>query len=687
MNEFLNDPEIMGEFINESREHLESLEPKLLQLEKEPHNLDLLNDIFRSFHTLKGSSSFLGLTQIIELSHKSESILDKLRREELKVTPEIIDFIFKTADILKSLIEDVASGKEDKIKGVTANLSKDISEIINKIEETIEKPPSKEKELKIEAKKIDNEEKEVFLNATQQYLSTIVECINKLKKGTYEQEVINALFRTFHSLKSSADYMKFSEIKDIAEEKEDLLQKIREKKISISKETVDELNSSYNILVKLIKNIEKSGEELLQPEFISSKEEKTEKKISPEKPLPQKKIRLEKTIRVSENKLDLLMNLAGELIINRGGLFSIAQKLEAGEKISETCKQLRETIEVMNRITRDLQTVVMDIHMLPIKNLFNKFPRMIRDLCRKKNKKIELKISGEETHLDKMMIEKLGDPLIHLIRNSVDHGIETPEERRAKGKPEKGTIKLSAFQEGESVTIKIEDDGKGINPELICQTAIKKGIINEKKLKSLNKKERLNLIFLPGFSTAKKVTDISGRGVGMDVVMTAVKDLRGEIDVDTHIDRGTVFTITLPLTLAILKVFLIEVNKQTFALPLSSVKETLQINSNQIKGILNKESIVVRNRVVGIARLSDLLNLTHNGNKNRHISIVIIEGGGKELGIAVDALQREEEIVIKPLEGCLADTKGLAGATILGDGRVVLILDPRELIQLAINGR
>ncbi|MCD6473264.1 chemotaxis protein CheA [Candidatus Aerophobetes bacterium] len=687
MNEFLNDPEIMGEFINESREHLESLEPKLLQLEKEPHNLDLLNDIFRSFHTLKGSSSFLGLTQIIELSHKSESILDKLRREELKVTPEIIDFIFKTADILKSLIEDVASGKEDKIKGVTANLSKDISEIINKIEETIEKPPSKEKELKIEAKKIDNEEKEVFLNATQQYLSTIVECINKLKKGTYEQEVINALFRTFHSLKSSADYMKFSEIKDIAEEKEDLLQKIREKKISISKETVDELNSSYNILVKLIKNIEKSGEELLQPEFISSKEEKTEKKISPEKPLPQKKIRLEKTIRVSENKLDLLMNLAGELIINRGGLFSIAQKLEAGEKISETCKQLRETIEVMNRITRDLQTVVMDIHMLPIKNLFNKFPRMIRDLCRKKNKKIELKISGEETHLDKMMIEKLGDPLIHLIRNSVDHGIETPEERRAKGKPEKGTIKLSAFQEGESVTIKIEDDGKGINPELICQTAIKKGIINEEKIKSLNKKERLNLIFLPGFSTAKKVTDISGRGVGMDVVMTAVKDLRGEIDVDTHIDRGTVFTITLPLTLAILKVFLIEVNKQTFALPLSSVKETLQINSNQIKGILNKESIVVRNRVVGIARLSDLLNLTHNGNKNRHISIVIIEGGGKELGIAVDALQREEEIVIKPLEGCLADTKGLAGATILGDGRVVLILDPRELIQLAINGR
>jgi len=518
------------------------------------------------------------------------------------------------------------------------------------------------------------------LNATQQYLSTIVECINKLKKGTYEQEVIDALFRTFHSLKSSADYMKFSEIKDIAEEKEDLLQKIREKKISISKETVDELNSSYNILVKLIKNIEKSGEELLQPEFISRKEEKTEKKISPEKPLPQKKIRLEKTIRVSENKLDLLMNLAGELIINRGGLFSIAQKLEAGEKISETSKQLRETIEVMNRITRDLQTVVMDIHMLPIKNLFNKFPRMLRDLCRKKNKKIELKISGEETHLDKMMIEKLGDPLIHLIRNSVDHGIETPEERRAKGKPEKGTIKLSAFQEGESVTIKIEDDGKGINPELICQTAIKKGIINEEKIKSLNKKERLNLIFLPGFSTAKKVTDISGRGVGMDVVMTAVKDLRGEIDVDTHIDRGTVFTITLPLTLAILKVFLIEVNKQTFALPLSSVKETLQINSDQIKGILNKESIVIRNRVVGIARLSDLLNLTHNGNKNRHISIVIIEGG-------VDALQREEEIVIKPLEGCLADTKGLAGATILGDGRVVLVLDPRELIQLAINGR
>jgi len=688
MNEFLNDPEIIGEFINESREHLESLEPKLLQLEKEPHNFDLLNDIFRTFHTLKGSSSFLGLTQITELSHKSENILDELRKGEFEVTPEIIDFIFQATDILKSLIEDIASGEEDKIKEATSG-SSEVSEIINRVEEVIKRPSSKE----METERIEKEEMELFLNAAQQYLSIIAECIDKLKKKTYEPEIIDALFRAFHSLRSSADYIGFSEIKNIAEEKEKSLQKIREKKASLSGKTTETLNSSYHTLVKLIESIEIVGEKVLKTKT-SLKDNKDKevskigKEVSSKKSLPQKKIGLEKSIRVSEDKLDLLMNLTGELVINRGALFSIAEKLEAEEKIHQSSKELREAVEVMNTITRDLQTVVMDMHMLPIKNLFNKFPRMVRDLCQKKNKKIELKISGEETHLDKMMIEKLADPLIHLIRNAIDHGIENPEERKSKGKVEKGTIKLSASQEGESVIIQIEDDGRGIDSELICQTAIKKGIIDEEKAKSLNEKERLDLIFVPGFSTAEKITDVSGRGVGMDVVMTAVKDLRGEIDIDTHVNRGTVFTIMLPLTLAILKTFLIEVNRQTFALPLNSVKETLEIYPEQIKGILNKEAIVIRGRVVGIAYLSDLLNLSNNESvSNKHISIVVIEGGGKELGIAVDTLQRQEEIVIKPLEGCLTDSKGLAGATILGDGRVVLILDPRELIQLAVDGK
>jgi len=344
MNEFLNDPEIIGEFINESREHLESLEPKLIQLEKEPHNFDLLNDIFRTFHTLKGSSSFLGLTRITELSHKSENILDELRKGESEVTPKIIDFIFQATDILKSLIEDIASGEEDKIKEATSG-SSEVSEIINRVEEVIKRPSSKE----METERIEKEEMELFLNAAQQYLSIIAECIDKLKKKTYEPEIIDALFRAFHSLRSSADYIGFSEIKNIAEEKEKSLQKIREKKASLSGKTTETLNSSYNTLTKLLESIGIVGEKVLKTKT-SLKDNKDKevskigKEVSSKKSLPQKKIGLEKSIRVSEDKLDLLMNLTGELVINRGALFSIAEKLEAEKKIHQSSKELSETV-------------------------------------------------------------------------------------------------------------------------------------------------------------------------------------------------------------------------------------------------------------------------------------------------------------------------------------------------------
>jgi len=699
MNEFLNDPAILGEFINESNEHLESLEPKLLQLEKEPNNLELLNDIFRCFHTIKGASSFLGLTQIINLSHKSENLLDSLRRGKLKATSEIIDLLFKGTDFLKALFEDLSSGDKKRMERVTSDSLREVEEFISKIEEKVKKPKKKAPSTSATS---TEEEKETFLDAAQQHLRTMESCLAKVRQEGWNSELVNTLFRVIHSFKNSADYMEFDRIKNLAREEEGLLEKIKKKKISPSEELTSLFISSYNVFTKLIDNVKAEREEDIdissllnkikqaaQEASLSTTEVRSELSRSLEKekvekgPRSHEKTLTEKTIRVEEAKLDLLMNLVSELIINRGAFFNISQKLNTEYKIPEVSAELKTSAQMLRRISTDLQLLATDLHMRPIKNLFNKFPRLVRSLSQERGKKIALKISGEETKLDKMVIEEIGDPLIHLIRNAVDHGIETPEERIKKGKDPVGTINLSASQEGDSVVIKIEDDGRGMDFELIRQTAVEKGIIDEDRAKLLSERESLGLIFLPGFSTAKKVTDISGRGVGMDVVKSNIKKLKGEIDIETQIDIGTTFTIKLPLTLAIINALLIEECEQMFALPMDSIIEILEISSGQIKRILRKQSIVLRGNILGIVKLSDLLGIPGKERKDGQARIVVIQGNGKRIGLTVDELYKQEEIVIKPLEGCVDNIQGIAGATILGDGRVILILDTQELIQLS----
>ena len=695
MNEFLNDPAIIGEFIAEAREHLESLEPKLLQLEENPEDPELLNAIFRSFHTIKGSSSFLSLVQITELSHKLENVLDKLRKKELGVTPEIIDLIFKGMDILKSLIEDVASGEEEKIKKITSYNLKEVEDFISKIDKTIQKPKIEEIREKGQItpkNEKDEEEKQIFLTAAHQHLSTIRECLEGLEKNPSNFDLIDALFRAVHSLKSSSHYMGVLEVKTLTEKQEEILQNLRKNKLSVSGGLLESLRLGYNFLFEFMENFQKGEKKAFNLEDVIEKmkkaleedKTKTSRKTPPKKSLLKKEI-VEKTIRVPEAKLDSLMNLVGELVINRSTFYSIIQKLENGAEVSQISREIKEAAQTMRRITTELQMTVTELHMLPIKTLFGKFPRLVRDLSREKGKKINLEVSGEETQLDKMMIEKMGDPLIHLVRNAIDHGIEMPEEREAKGKPTYGTIKLSASQEGETVIIQVEDDGRGINSELLRKMAVKKGIINQEKARILDKRECLELIFLPGFSTASKVTDLSGRGVGMDVVKDVVKKLKGEIQIDTEPDRGTKFTIKLPLTLAIVNVLLIEAAGQTFALPLSSIKETVKISKKKINKVLKKEITLLRENILGIVNLKELLHLTdHNYRREEdRVPVVVIQGRGKNLGLIVDALHRQEEIVIKPLEGIATNIPGLAGATVLGDGRVILILDPGELIQMA----
>lgn len=526
MNEFLNDPEIVGEFIAESREHLESLEPKLLQLEKTPGDFELLNSIFRTFHTIKGSASFLDLTQLIEVSHKLENVLDKLRKKKIEVNPEIIDILFKGMDIVKSLIEDIASGEEERIEKVTGTSLKETKGFIEEIDQSIRKPEEIEAKAEIEvvsARKGQDtdEEKQIFLIAAYQYLSTIRECLEGLEKSPSSSNLVNALFRAVHSLKSSSDYLGFSQIKELTEEQERILQQTREEKGTISLDLLNLLKKDYEYLAELIEAVKEGKGKasdtqkiLKKIEKASIEKEETEgnKRVSVKK-LSKKRI-VQKTIRVPEAKLDILMNLASELIINRSAFFSLCQKLETQDDFSQLPKELKETTQTMRRITAELQTTVTELHMLPIKTLFGRFPGLVRTLSREKGKEIRLEMSGEETQLDKMMIEKMADPLIHLIRNAIDHGIETPEEREAKGKPKCGTIGLSSSQEGETVIIQIEEDGRGMNAEQIRRIAVKKGLLDQEKAKSLNEQQCLELIFLPGFSTARTVTDISGRGSG-----------------------------------------------------------------------------------------------------------------------------------------------------------------------------
>jgi len=695
VNEFLNDPEIVGEFIAESREHLESLEPKLLQLEKTPGDFELLNSIFRTFHTIKGSASFLDLTQLIEVSHKLENVLDKLRKKKIEVSPEIIDILFKGMDIVKSLIEDVASGEEERIEKVTSASLKETKGFIEEIDQSIRKPEEIEAKAEIEvvsARKGQDtdEEKQIFLTAAYQYLSTIRECLEGLEKSPSSSNLINALFRAVHSLKSSSDYLGFSQIKELTQEQERILQQTREEKGTISLDLLNLLKKDYEYLAELIEAVKEGKGKASDTQKILKKIEKAsiekeetegDKRVSVKK-LSKKRI-VQKTIRVPEAKLDILMNLASELIINRSAFFSLCQKLETQDDLSQFPKELKETTQTMRRITAELQTIVTELHMLPIKTLFGRFPGLVRTLSREKGKEIRLEMSGEETQLDKMMIEKMADPLIHLIRNAVDHGIDIPEKREAKGKPKSGIIKLSALQEGETVIIQIEDDGRGIDPELLRQIAVKKGLLDKEKAKSLNEQQCLELIFFPGFSTARTVTDISGRGVGMDVVKNSVTDLKGEIDIHTKLNKGTRFTIRLPLTLAITNVLLIEASGQVFALPLNSIRETATLLPDEVNTILRKEVTFLRGNTLGIVNLGELLHLPNHHKLPDKIPLVVIEGKGKSIGLIVDTLHQQEEIVIKPAEGVIANTPGLTGVTILGDGQVIPILDPGQLIQMA----
>lgn len=677
----------MGMFLEESREHLQTLNSCLLELEHDPENLSVLNEIFRSAHTIKGMSATMGFTEIAELTHEMENVLDLLRKEQLKADEDIVDTIFKCVDTLEQMIETVGAGEDDTM---------DVSALVAKLS-AIAKGESAEKSVLPPESQVVEEDPDrsstVELNDTERGL------VGKAKdSGLQTLEIIVSLSEGC-LLKSARAYMVMNALDELGEviksipRSEDLEQENFESSFQVIFITGTEQAKIEQILLAIS---EVSKVEMRSVVLEQKKEEQRSAASAPvvpavksasappkqedhhKQPHPSnsadKKLKGGQSVRVDIEKLDSLLNLVGELVINKTRLEQIG--------ITHRLTELVETIEQMDRVTTDLQSVVMKVRMVPVGQVFNRFPRMVRDLAKELNKEINLTIEGEETELDRTVIDEIGDPLVHLIRNSVDHGVEHPDERIAKGKDAVGGVRLIARHEGNNVIIMVEDDGKGINAEVIKRKAVEKGLITQDEADKMEDNEAVRLVFLPGFSTAEVVTDVSGRGVGMDVVKNKIESLGGLIDVETKLDEGSKFKIRLPLTLAIIQALLVKVQQEIYAIPLGSIDSTINIVPDDIKTIQNKEVILLRGQIIPIIRLADILNVPESPDgKSEELFVVVVHMGDQKAGIIVDNLIGQQEIVIKTLGKLLAGIKVIAGATILGNGQVALILDVGTLMQ------
>ncbi|QCI28585.1 hybrid sensor histidine kinase/response regulator [Caminibacter pacificus] len=644
--------ELLEDFLVEAFEMIEEMDQDLIELENNPDDLDLLNKIFRVAHTIKGSGSFLNFDKLTHLTHHMEAVLDKARKGELRITPEIMDVILESVDAMKAILEYIRDHGDDsspdvEIESIVKKLDAIVSgETISNDESDENNQTNEEKgDSKLENISIENiddiDVSELSPEELDAVLEKLVEDINTPPEENEEKE-------------ESAEKAQ-EEQKNQQENKEE--NKEEEKKPPVEKkESKPAVNNENKNLTK-----EEQKKEI-KKQLVSTKEQ---------------------TIRVDVKRLDQLMNLIGELVLAKNRLIKIYNDVEEryeGEKFLEELNQVVSSISI---VTTDLQIAVMKTRMLPIGKVFNKFPRLVRDLSRELGKKVRLIIEGEETELDKSIIEEIGDPLVHMIRNAVDHGIEPPEERVKKGKPEEGTIWLKAYNEGNMIVIEIKDDGKGMDPEILKKKAIEKGIITPQEAENMSDKEAFMLIFKPGFSTAEKVTNVSGRGVGMDVVKTNIEQLNGIIEIDSVPGKGTTIKLKIPLTLAIIQALLVASQEDLFAVPLSNVIETVRIVEEDIYTIEGKSVLKLRDEVLPLVNMADIFEIEKILEPEKYLYVVILGLGATKIGLIVDRFIGQEEIVIKSLGEFLKGLPGIAGATIRGDGRVTLIVDVASLMKLA----
>ncbi len=671
----------MDMFLDESHEHLQSLNDGLLSLEDNMEDTSVVNEIFRNAHTLKGMSATMGYNKIAELTHEMEDVLDLIRKEQLKLNEDIIDTLFKCVDSLGQMIDSVGNGESEDVVDVS-DLVKKLSSI-SKPDKASAAAPAAPAAADAKASaaaptiELSDVDKDVIKQAAETGLQAIHIKVTLadtcLLKSARSYMVMNALDELGDVIKSVPS------AEDLEQEKFDHSFDVVLITASEEKAVQDAVNSISEIS-KVETNVIKLGEEKkaapAAPAAKAAAPAPVKKAAAPapakKAAAPAKKVHHSQSVRVDIEKLDTLMNLMGELVINKVRLEQIGQ--------THRLADLTETLEQMDRVTTDLQNIVMKVRMVPVSSVFNRFPRMVRDIAKELNKEINLTIEGEETELDRTVIDEIGDPIMHLLRNSCDHGVEEPDEREAKGKPRAGEVGLIARHEGNNVVIMVTDDGAGIDAAKIRAKAVEKGMVTQEEADKMDDAEAVRLIFLPGFSTADHISDISGRGVGMDVVRSKIEALSGHVDVETKIDEGSVFKIKLPLTLAIIQAMLVKVQEEMYAIPLGSIDSTINIQEDEIKTVQNKEVIVLRGEIIPIIRMEKMLQVPHVKDSDETF-VVVVHTGDAKAGIVVDNLIGQQEIVIKTLGSLFTGLKMFSGATVLGDGRVALILDVATMMQ------
>lgn len=765
----------LADFLEEAQEIIENLNRCLLALEGSPDGSDeMINDTFRYFHNLKGNSGIIGFKELNALTHEAETLLNRVRKGEMECSQGLIDLLLAAVDLIEELVDKVEV-ESNKVTPVDTSVMEQLLQRVTEdgdvtaIQGVVSSGKSNPSDEAVAAAPVaapapeaspapeaagagfDPEDVALFMQTIDQQLQGAAVALELLRKDSSQTDIIDGLFRSFQTIQNSTGYMGLDEIKEYAERTVGLVDQGRKTDMDFTL-LLDLLDQEFAILKDMIlKAVEEitgapmadPTENLIIPEAGSAPAAEPAPASAPEptpapepapapqavapesvapvaapKPIPAPvapnpapkpapvaakkpvsapaksgasaqtpvKPKASSTIRVDHHKLDHLMNVIGELIINRNRYAMLARALEEGhEDVHVVAQQLTETTYAMARISDDLQDTIMKVRMVPVQSVFSRFPRLVRDLSRKSGKQVELIMEGEETEFDKSVVEEIGDPLVHLVRNAVDHGLEDEETRVAEGKKPKGHVWLRAYHKGNSVAIEVEDDGRGMDPEKLKQVAIRKGVITPDEANAMDDREALDLIFAPGFSSAEKVTDISGRGVGMDVVKTNIKNLKGSVHTQSEVGKGTKLTLTLPLTLAIIDALMVQVAGDTFAIPLDAVSETTKIEIEKLSDVNNRKAVTLRGEVLGIVELSELLGLPQTMDERDVLPMVVIQDNDRRLGLVVDRLLERQEIVIKPLGQYLNNfnLKGLSGATIMGDGSVVLILDPHEIYSLS----
>ena len=662
--------EIIDDFLTEAEESLEKIDPLFIELEEKGYDSELLNGIFRSVHTIKGAAGFLGFQDIVDVSHKTESLLKKLRDGDMSVSSGLITIILKSVDMLKALLVSIKTSGE-RPPGVETLLSDLDGALVTS--PGGDAAPTTESHTPLQDPATMQEEADNFFNEAIQEAHAEQAALATLEESLEAEEIAEDQPQEETSVAQTVS----EAIDSVLAIDDDHFDEDAHLKYS-AKET--DMSQAPGIPETPPMPVTQAQAETKAPQKPEAKQPEKQKDTAQAQTQPVKSVM--QTLRVDVARIDKVMNLTGEIVLVRNRLLNIAGYLDQKYAGDDHVDGLQESVSFLDLVTADLQLGVMKMRMQPIKKVFGKFPRLVRDISQNLGKDVHLSISGEDTEVDRTVIERIGDPLVHIIRNAIDHGIESIEQRQQKGKPAKGLVEISAYQQGSQIVIEVSDDGRGIDVEAIRRNAVSKGFATEDEAMRMTDKEAINLIFNAGFSTMEVASELSGRGVGMDVVKTNISKLNGYVDVMTTKDEGSTVRISIPLTLAIIQALMVRAGGMQYAIPLGVIEETIKITQDDIDNVTGRPVLKIRDHVYTLAELTDVLNIPAPEEELKSRYVLVIAVGDRHFCIAVDEFLGQEEVVIKAIDGIDTDTTGVLGATITGEGKIVLILDPSGMSRV-----